>query len=558
MKTNFIKTLATLALSVFAIGSFAQCPTISGIYVQQGTGTADVAAMMTPSTSVGTGWFNWTVSPAAYTTPVSGTNNSMQSLVFSATGVYTVCVYYTDSTTMCSASTCTTINVTSVASNTCNAAFSAVTSTNTCMTYFTNASTGTNLTYKWYKQGSALLSTQANPTLSLGNGSHTIILYTYSNGQFCDSTSSVVNVSCPTGTVCNAVFSTYTDASSCFTHFYNNSTGSNLTYKWYELPGMTLLSTTSSPVLSLGTGYHTVALFSYSSGQFCDSTLAVINVTCNPSSNCNAAFTNSLSGCTNYFFSTSTGTSLTYEWRNMTTFPFPVLSTQSSFTTSLPAGSNVIALYVYSGGQFCDSTTHVVNGCNTNTTSCQANSQFTVFADSVNAGNYFAYNQSTGTGAVTYLWDFGDGNTSTQQYPFHQYANPGQYVICLTVSATNGSVTCSDVSCDSSSVQRISSAFLMSKIQVMPQGPTAVKENTVLKNLSVYPNPIENELTVEVELTRDEKISYVITDALGKVVAKNELTSAKTVINTATLDRGMYFLSVTSNDQVLKTTKLMK
>lgn len=558
MKTNFIKKLATLALSVFAIGSFAQCPTISSIYVQQGTGTADVAAVMTPSTSVGTGWFNWTVSPSAYTTPVAGTNNSMQSLVFSATGVYTVCVYYTDSTTMCSASTCTTINVTAVASNTCNAAFSAVTSTNTCMTYFTNTSTGTNLTYQWYKPGYPMLSNQANPTLSLGNGSHLIVLYTFSNGQFCDSTSSVVNVSCPTSTVCNAVFSTYTDASSCFTHFYNNSTGSNLTYKWYELPGMTLLSTLSSPVLSLGTGNHTVALYTYSSGQFCDSTLAVINVTCNPSSSCNAAFTHSLSGCTNYFYSTSTGSSLTYEWRNMTTFPFPVLSTQSSFTTSLPSGSNLIALYVYSGGQFCDSTTHVVNGCNTNTTSCQANSQFTVFADSVNAGNYFAYNQSTGTGAVTYLWDFGDGTTSTQQYPFHQYANPGQYVICLTVSATNGSVTCSDVSCDSSSVQRISSTFLMSKIQVMPQGPTAVKENTVLKNLNVYPNPIENELTVEVELTRDEKISYVITDALGKVVAKNELTSAKTVINTATLDRGIYFLSVTSNDQVLKTTKLMK
>lgn len=556
MKTNLIKKLATLAFSVFAIGSFAQCPTMTGIYVQPGTGTATVAAMMTPSTSIGTGSFYWTVNPSAYSVPISGSNNSMQALSFTSTGVYTVCAYYTDSTTMCSASTCTTINVTSTVNTSCNAAYSSYTDSTNCWTYFTNASTGTNLTYKWYQMpGMSLISTSANPAFTLGNGSHTIALYTYSNGVFCDSTVHTVNVNCnPSGGNCNAVFSTYTDPSSCFTHFYNNSTGSgSLSYRWYELPGMNLLSAASSPVLSLGSGNHTIALYAYSNNQFCDSTLAVVNVTCNPSGgNCNASFTHSvLPNCGAYFYSTSTGTNLTYEWRNS---GYPgILSTANSFTTTLPSGSNWISLYVFSNGQFCDSTTVNVN-CNV---PCQANSQFTVFADSVNAGNYFAYNQSTGSSALTYLWDFGDGNTSTQAYPFHQYATPGHYVICLTVTATSGSVSCSDISCDSSSVQRIASGYLMSKIQVV-QSATAVKENTLLKNLSIYPNPVENELTVEVELAREEKIYYVITDALGKVVAKNELTSSKTTINTATLDRGIYFLSVTSNDQVLKTTKLMK
>jgi hypothetical protein len=473
MKTTFIKKIATLALSAFALGSFAQCPTMSGIYVQSGTGTATVAAMMTPSTSVGTGYFNWTVSPAAYTTPISGTNNSMQSLAFSATGVYTVCAYYTDSTTMCSASTCTTITVTSTVSANCNAAFSVSTNSTNCWTYFTNASTGVNLSYKWYQlPGMTLMSTMANPAFTLGNGSHTIALYTYSNGMFCDSAVSTINVSCGTSTVCNA------------------------------------------------------------------------------------SFTHSTSSCVTNFYSTSTGTNLTYEWRNMNTFPFPVISTQSSFTTSLPAGNNTIALYTYSNGQFCDSTVHTVAGCPTNT--CQVNSQFSVFADSVNAGNYFAYNQSTGTGSLTYLWDFGDGNTSTQAYPFHQYATPGQYIICLTATSTSGSITCSDVSCDSSSVHRIAAGYLMNRIQVMAS-PTAIKEQQVLKNLSVYPNPVEIELTIEIELTTEkQQLNYVITDALGKVVAKNELTSSKTVVNTATLDRGVYFLSVSGNDKVLKTTKLVK
>ncbi len=471
MKINLIKQLATLTLSVFAIGSFAQCPTMTGLYVQPGTGTATVAAMMTPSTSVGTGSFYWTVNPAAYSVPVSGSNNSMQALSFTSTGNYTVCAYYTDSATMCSASTCTIINVTSTASTSCNAAFSSYTDSTNCWTYFTNASTGTNLTYKWYKlPGMTLMSTLANPTFNLTNGSHTIALYTYSNNMFCDST------------------------------------------------------------------VHTV------------------NVNCNPSSGpaCHASFTHSvLPNCGAFFSSNSTGTNLTYQWRNI---GYPgILSTQSTFTTTLPSGTNSIVLYVFSNGQFCDSTVANMT-CNI---PCQANSQFTVFADSANAGNYFAYNQSTGSSALTYLWDFGDGNTSTQAYPFHQYATPGHYIICLTVTATTGSVICSDISCDSSSVQRIASGYLMNRIQVV-QSATAVKENTLLKNMNVYPNPVENELTIEVQLAREEKVYYVITDALGKVVAKNELTSSKTTINTATLDRGMYFLSVTSDDQVLKTTKLMK
>jgi gliding motility-associated-like protein len=40
-------------------------------------------------------------------------------------------------------------------------------------------------------------------------------------------------------------------------------------------------------------------------------------------------------------------------------------------------------------------------------------------------------------GATTWLWNFGDGNTSTAQNPSHTYAAPGNYYVTLTVS--NGS-----------------------------------------------------------------------------------------------------------------------
>ncbi|MBL0343451.1 MAG: PKD domain-containing protein [Bacteroidetes bacterium] len=45
---------------------------------------------------------------------------------------------------------------------------------------------------------------------------------------------------------------------------------------------------------------------------------------------------------------------------------------------------------------------------------------------------------STSTAAVTYLWDFGDGTTSTDQNPTHTYAIAGTYTVTLTVTNACG------------------------------------------------------------------------------------------------------------------------
>ncbi|RYF79781.1 MAG: PKD domain-containing protein [Chitinophagaceae bacterium] len=47
-------------------------------------------------------------------------------------------------------------------------------------------------------------------------------------------------------------------------------------------------------------------------------------------------------------------------------------------------------------------------------------------------------NTSIGPGALTYFWDFGDGNTSTQQNPLHTYTASGSYSVLLAVTSSNG------------------------------------------------------------------------------------------------------------------------
>ncbi|MCB0754809.1 MAG: PKD domain-containing protein, partial [Flavobacteriales bacterium] len=50
----------------------------------------------------------------------------------------------------------------------------------------------------------------------------------------------------------------------------------------------------------------------------------------------------------------------------------------------------------------------------------------------------FTNTSSIGAGTLTYAWDFGDSNTSTDQDPSHTYALDGTYTVTLTVTSDNG------------------------------------------------------------------------------------------------------------------------
>lgn len=39
---------------------------------------------------------------------------------------------------------------------------------------------------------------------------------------------------------------------------------------------------------------------------------------------------------------------------------------------------------------------------------------------------------------TAWKWDFGDGQTSTEQHPIHRYGKPGNYVVILDVQGPAG------------------------------------------------------------------------------------------------------------------------
>jgi len=49
-------------------------------------------------------------------------------------------------------------------------------------------------------------------------------------------------------------------------------------------------------------------------------------------------------------------------------------------------------------------------------------------------GEESMFSFTTNSGTTSWIWDFGDGNTSTDQSPAHTYSNPGDYTVTLTLN----------------------------------------------------------------------------------------------------------------------------
>jgi hypothetical protein len=73
---------------------------------------------------------------------------------------------------------------------------------------------------------------------------------------------------------------------------------------------------------------------------------------------------------------------------------------------------------------------------------------FIVALDSATGYPFLYHFKDNSNGNInSWLWDFGDGTTSSEQNPLHQYASEGNYQICLTVSNTNSPDSCYDQTC---------------------------------------------------------------------------------------------------------------
>lgn len=117
------------------------------------------------------------------------------------------------------------------------------------------------------------------------------------------------------------------------------------------------------------------------------------------------------------------------------------------------------------------------------------------------------------TGATSWLWSFGDGATSTEQDPVHTYAQPGNYIITLTI---NG------IACTASQSWELNTAV----IGVAVQDP-----------VSIFPNPAADRVTIDLGAPKNERVTAEVYDAEGRVVARSMILPGQERID---LDAGAW------------------
>jgi PKD repeat protein len=137
---------------------------------------------------------------------------------------------------------------------------------------------------------------------------------------------------------------------------------------------------------------------------------------------------------------------------------------------------------------------------------------------------------------ANWLWTFGDGATSTERNPLHEYGSPGHYQVCLTVSNPFGS----DTYCRALNLGISKTEYPAEKNQV-----------------EVSPNPFRNRLLVTLNADLPTTI-FRLYDQMGRLVREDYLSVGVTELESEHLRTGLYFWEVRSAGEPVKAGKLVK
>ncbi|PHR71933.1 MAG: hypothetical protein COA67_05610 [Lutibacter sp.] len=83
-----------------------------------------------------------------------------------------------------------------------------------------------------------------------------------------------------------------------------------------------------------------------------------------------------------------------------------------------------------------------------------------------------------------------------------------------------------------------------------------INETSINLEMSVYPNPTTDYLTLKVEKTGG--LTFQLYDLQGKVITNKKVNSATTTVAMENLPTATYFLNVVKNNQIIKTFKIIK
>ena len=131
-----------------------------------------------------------------------------------------------------------------------------------------------------------------------------------------------------------------------------------------------------------------------------------------------------------------------------------------------------------------------------------------------------------------YNWNFGDGNSSTEREPSHEYAANGMYQVTLIASNECGADTI---------------------VKTVNINVTNVVTQLGAERFALYPNPNNGQFFVVLTGVQSQTVQYELIDVLGRPVYQQLIYSsngdASTELFTGAHPAGTYFFRITAGDR---------
>ena len=176
--------------------------------------------------------------------------------------------------------------------------------------------------------------------------------------------------------------------------------------------------------------------------------------------------------------------------------------------------------------------------------------EFTVVPDSTDENLLWITTNFDLTDVISITWDFGDGNTSTDWFPTHSYADAGPYMLCVTVVYDNGDNTeCVSNFCMEVYGGMEGSGFLSSGFTINVIDPTvSVAHIDGYFDLTIWPNPAKEVIRVQYSAEKASIGTMRIFDLSGKAVRESNMvvTPGKNSfeVDIINLESGLYMLEL--------------
>ncbi|MBL7825761.1 MAG: PKD domain-containing protein [Saprospiraceae bacterium] len=362
--------------------------------------------------------------------------------------------------------------------------------------FFNNTSSENATSFEWtFESGDPAVSNLPNPSCTWNTpGVYTVVLTASNSAGNSTATATI--------TVGGVPAPGFTSQTAGLTVVFNNTTQNGTTYAWsFGDGGLSNEVNPSHTYASAGT--YTVTMVATNDCGTASFTQTITIVGSAPIPSFSSNLTNGCAGMTVQFTDQSVGDPTAWNWTFEGGNPGSSTDQNPSVTYAIPG--------VY------DVTLEVTNIYGSSTVTLPG--YITISGLPVPGFNY-ASNAGTvdftnaSQGGTSYLWEFGDGSTSTEENPTHTYANSGVYTVSLTV--TNA--------CGASTFQQSVMVTLV-----------GIDESTWLESFKLFPNPSAGKFVLEMKGEPKTDMQLILYNSLGQLMYSEMLDFSSGTLN-KTLD----------------------